>query len=110
MRRFCKLRANLLAGEDGPICTESGRAPAWPHNIGAAVGPNGPWWSRRVCVGSGRDRRLWRAQRPQHIADELRPVARLCNLAIDAQLLVAGEPDVLVLLHQLDDAHGVDGR
>jgi hypothetical protein len=32
------------------------------------------------------------------------------QLALDAQLVVAGQLDVLVLLHQLDDGHRLDRR
>ena len=34
----------------------------------------------------------------------------LGRLALDAQLVVAGQLDVPVLLHQLDDAHRIDRR
>src|SRR6188472_3620226 len=54
-----------------------------------------------VVMESGSLRRG--SERAQHVANELRAVLRLGRLALDAQLVVAGQLDVAVLLHQLDD-------
>ena len=45
----------------------------------------------------------------QDIAHQLCPVLGLLQLALDAQLLVARQLDVLVLLDELDDAIGSIG-
>ncbi len=50
------------------------------------------------------------AQGAQHVAHELHAVFHLGQRALDAQLLVARELDVLVLLDELDDAHRLDRR
>ncbi|MES3015974.1 MAG: hypothetical protein V4750_19885, partial [Pseudomonadota bacterium] len=51
------------------------------------------------AMRSGRQCLRGRAERAQHIADQLRAVFRLGRVALDAQLVVAGELDVAVLLH-----------
>jgi hypothetical protein len=43
------------------------------------------------------------AQRAQQVAHVLRAVGHAGDLALDAQLVVAGQLDGAVLLHQLDD-------
>src|SRR4051812_27053135 len=54
-----------------------------------------------VDMGSGGWRSCGRAERAQHVADELGAVFRFFGFALDAQLVVAGQLDVAVLLHQL---------
>src|SRR5947207_8781753 len=50
------------------------------------------------------------SQRAQHVPHHLRAIAHVHQGFLDAQLLVARELDVLVLLHELDDAHRVERR
>src|SRR5947209_17222989 len=47
-------------------------------------------------------------ERAQHVAHHLRTVLRIDQRLFNAQLLVARELDVAVLLHELDDAHRID--
>ncbi len=50
------------------------------------------------------------AQAAQHVAHHLRPVLRVRQFALDAQLFVARELDVPILLDQVDDLHRVHRR
>ena len=66
-------------------------------------GLSGQRWLRGRC-----GTRL--AQAAQHVAHHLRAVLRLSQRFFHAQLVVARQLDVLVLLDHLDDGHRVDRR